>query len=387
MKKTLSTAMLAVTLLLSNPGHPKSAHAAGAYTAKVYASSLNVRSEPAASASVTGTLKSGALVTVTDEQHGWLKVRAGSVSGWVAGYYLKRTGGTAGPASGNAAGAASVKTSSRSSGSAGGTVQVTASSLRIRGGPGTGYKVLGSLKEGDSVTVLLRQGDWARIRTTGGEVGWVAGQYIAGGASSTGNTGNTGSTGSTWNSGSSNRSGSIRGKLIGIDPGHGGSDPGMLGTSYDTMEKDLTLQTAFYVRDYLRAKGARVELTRTRGNQKPSLSRRVQIGQQLRADAFVSIHYNSSPKKVSGTLTFFYSENNDLRLARSIENRLRQGIGLKSNGLSFGDYHILRENSLPATLVELGFLSNRSDESIVRTASYQKKAAKAIADGLADYFD
>ncbi|QQZ61996.1 N-acetylmuramoyl-L-alanine amidase [Paenibacillus sonchi] len=90
---------------------------------------------------------------------------------------------------------------------------------------------------------------------------------------------------------------------------------------------------------------------------------------------------------MSGTLTFFYSENNDLRLARSIENRLRQGIGLKSNGLSFGDYHILRENSLPATLVELGFLSNRSDESIVRTASYQKKAAKAIADGLADYFD
>ncbi|AIQ71122.1 N-acetylmuramoyl-L-alanine amidase [Paenibacillus graminis] len=381
MKKTLSTAMLAVTLLLSPPLQPETAHAAGAYTAKVYASSLNVRSEPAAGASVTGSLKSGALVTVTDEQHGWLKVRSGSVSGWVAGYYLKRTGGTAAAAPRTAAGAASVKTSSQSSGSAGGTAQVTASSLRIRGGPGTGYKVLGSLKEGDSVTVLLRQGDWARIRTASGEVGWIAGQYIARGGSS------TGSTGSTWNSGSSNRSGSIRGKTIVIDPGHGGSDPGMLGTSYDTMEKDLTLQTAFYVRDYLRAKGARVELTRTRGDQKPSLSRRVQIGQQLRADAFVSIHYNSSPKKVSGTLTFFYSENNDLRLARSIENRLRQGIGLKSNGLSFGDYHILRENSLPATLVELGFLSNRTDESIVRTASYQKKAAKAIAEGLADYFD
>ncbi|MEC0168209.1 N-acetylmuramoyl-L-alanine amidase [Paenibacillus graminis] len=378
MKKTLSTAMLAVTLLLSPPWQPETAHAAGAYTAKVYASSLNVRSEPAAGASVTGSLKSGALVTVTDGQHGWLKVRAGSVSGWVAGYYLKRTGGTAAAAPRTAAGAASVKTSSQSSGSAGGTAQVTASSLRIRGGPGTGYKVLGSLKEGDSVTVLLRQGDWARIRTASGEVGWIAGQYIARGGLSTG---------STWNSGSSNRSGSIRGKTIVIDPGHGGSDPGMLGTSYDTMEKDLTLQTAFYVRDYLRAKGARVELTRTRGDQKPSLSRRVQIGQQLRADAFVSIHYNSSPKKVSGTLTFFYSENNDLRLARSIENRLRQGIGLKSNGLSFGDYHILRENSLPATLVELGFLSNRTDESIVRTASYQKKAAKAIAEGLADYFD
>jgi len=54
--------------------------------------------------------------------------------------------------------------------------------------------------------------------------------------------------------------------------------------------------------------------------------------------------------------------------------------------LSFGDYHILRENSTPAALVELGFLSNSHDEAIVRNSSYQRKAAKAIAAGLADYF-
>lgn len=112
----------------------------------------------------------------------------------------------------------------------------------------------------------------------------------------------------------------------------------------------------------------------------------MQIGQSVGADAFVSIHYNSSPKNVSGTLTFYYSESDDLRLARSIENRLGQGIGLKSNGVSFGNYHILRENNLPAALVELGFLSNRNDEAVVRTSAYQKKAAKAIAEGLADYF-
>lgn len=182
------------------------------------------------------------------------------------------------------------------------------------------------------------------------------------------------------------KSGSIRGKLIVVDPGHGGSDPGMLGTTYDTMEKDLTLQTSLYLRDYLTAKGARVELTRTRGDQKPTLSRRVQLGQQLGADAFVSIHYNSSPKNVSGTLTFFYSEQNDLRLARAIETRLGAGIGLRSNGLSFGNYHILRENPLPAALIELGFLSNPYDESIVRKAAYQRKAAQAIAEGLADYY-
>lgn len=377
MNRILHTAVLTACLLTCSVMPSPAAYAADTYTAKVYASSLNVRTEPAANAAIAGSLKSGAVVTVTDEQHGWLKVRAGSLTGWVAGYYLKRISGAV--SSGSAASAAAVKATAASASS--GTAVVTASSLRIRGGPGTSYEVIGSLKAGNPVTVLLRQGEWARIRTAGGVTGWVAGEYLAGGGLKT-----TSSTIASPSSGSTQKSGSIRGKLIVVDPGHGGLDPGMLGTTYGTMEKDLTLQTSLYLRDYLAAKGARVELTRTRGDQKPALSRRVQIGRQLGADAFVSIHYNSSPKNVSGTLTFFYSEQNDLRLARAIENRLGAGIGLKSNGLSFGNYHILRENPLPAALIELGFLSNPYDESIVRKAAYQRKAAQAIAEGVADYF-
>lgn len=379
MKRILHTAVLAASLLTSYALPSSAAHAAGTYTAKVYANSLNVRSEPAANAAITGSLANGAVVTVTEEQHGWLKVRAGSVSGWVAGYYLKRTSGAASAGTSSASSAnTSVKTSSASSG----TAVVTASSLRIRGGPGTSYEVVGSLQSGNTVTILLRQGAWSRIRTAGGTTGWVSTQYLAGGSVPNLSTASS----NAQKTSVIRKSGSIRGKLIVVDPGHGGSDPGMLGTTYDTMEKDLTLQTSLYLRDYLTAKGARVELTRTRGDQKPALSRRVQIGTQLGADAFVSIHYNSSPKNVSGTLTFFYSEQNDLRLARAIETRLGAGIGLRSNGLSFGDYHILRENPLPAALIELGFLSNPYDESIVRKAAYQRKAAQAIAEGLADYY-
>jgi N-acetylmuramoyl-L-alanine amidase len=380
MNRILHTAVLTACLLASYALPSSAAHAAdAAYTAKVYANSLNVRSEPAANAAITGSLANGAVVTVTDEQHGWLKVRAGSVSGWVAGYYLKRTSGAS---SAGVPSASTTNTSVKTAVLSGGTAVVTASSLRIRGGPGTGYEVTGSLQSGNAVTVLLRQDGWSRIRTAGGTVGWVSTQYLAGG-----NTANISTASSNTQSGSVIRkSGSIRSKLIVVDPGHGGSDPGMLGTTYDTMEKDLTLQTSLYLRDYLIAKGARVELTRTRGDQKPTLSRRVQLGQQLGADAFVSIHYNSSPKNVSGTLTFFYSEQDDLRLARAIETRLGAGIGLRSNGLSFGNYHILRENPLPAALIELGFLSNPSDESIVRKAAYQRKAAQSIAEGLADYF-
>lgn len=376
MNKIIHIAVLAASILTSGVVLAADrVDAAAAYSAKVYASSLNIRSEPANSATIVGSLKNGAVVTVTDEQHGWMKIKTGSVSGWVAGYYLKKVSGTSSSAGSNSGAGKVVTASARVTSSSSGTATVTADSLRIRGGPGTGYQVIGSLKAQDSVTVLSRQGEWVRIRTSGGETGWVSGQYITAGSS-------RGSTRTV----SAKPSGSIRGKLIVVDPGHGGSDPGMVGTTYTTMEKDLTLQTSLYLRDYLTAKGARVEMTRTRGNQKPTLARRVQMGHSLAADAFVSVHYNSSPKKVSGTLTFYYSESDDLRLARSIETRLGQGIGLRSNGLSYGNYHILRENRLPAVLVELGFLSNPADESVVRTSSYQKKAAKAIADGLADYF-
>uniref|UniRef100_UPI00046EAD91 SH3 domain-containing protein n=1 Tax=Paenibacillus zanthoxyli TaxID=369399 RepID=UPI00046EAD91 len=112
---------------------------ADSYTAKVYATSLNVRSEPAGGAAVTGAVKGGALVTVTDEQHGWLKIRTRNTTGWVAGYYLKKASGTA-ASSQSAVTAVKKIAAPRSS-----TAIVTAGSLRIRSGPGTGYDVIGSL--------------------------------------------------------------------------------------------------------------------------------------------------------------------------------------------------------------------------------------------------
>ncbi|AIQ26113.1 N-acetylmuramoyl-L-alanine amidase [Paenibacillus sp. FSL H7-0737] len=381
MKKMIGVTLLAASLMGITASQPAEAKkAAVSYTAQVYANSLNVRNEPAKNATVVGSIKNGAKVTVTDEQHGWLKVKTGNTSGWVAGYYLKKVNNSSkqSGASGSSVASKPSTTSSTSTSALSSTtkVTVTADSLRVRSGPGTQYKVLGSLKAKDTAILLLRQNDWARIRTASGDIGWVAAQYIRSGTTPR----------STSTTSSISHTGNLRGKLIVVDPGHGGSDPGMLGTTYNTMEKDLNLQTALYLRDALLAKGARVEMTRTREDQKPTLARRVQMSEDLRANAFVSIHYNSSPKKVSGTLTFFYSESDDLKLARAIETRLGQGIGLKSNGLSFGDYHILRENRIPATLVELGFLTNPTDESIVRKSSYQKKAAKAIAEGLADYF-
>lgn len=355
---------------------------ASEYSAKVYATSLNVRSEPAADAQIVGSVKEGAVVTVQDAQYGWLKIQSEGLTGWVAGHYLKKVSEST-----------STDVSSSDKGTAVNakdpkaplTGTVTADSLRIRSGPGTNYDMIGSLTEGNTVTILSSSSGWLKIKMTDAAAGWVSGEYVTHEGSSTVTEGNTGNANDSVKKPVNASWETLKGKSIIVDAGHGGDDPGTIGTTYGTLEKDLNLQTAQYLKDYLNSAGAHVTMTRAK-DEKPSLSSRAQLAQSISADAFISIHYNSSPKKVSGTLTFYYSETSDLKLAHAIEKQLGTGVDLKSNGVSYGNFHVLRENSVPSSLVELGFLTHPTDESIVRGPAYQKQAAKAIAQGLADYF-
>jgi N-acetylmuramoyl-L-alanine amidase len=369
MKKAVYIIILICGLIGTIGYIPSQAEASGSYLAKVYTDSLNVRSEPSNEASIVGVLNNKDTVTVSNEKYGWLYIKTGKVSGWVAGQYLKKATGGVVMASTTTQASSSVQKSSTTT-----RATVTADSLRIRSGAGLTYKVVGGLSKGDVVTVLGSQGEWAKIQTLAKQTGWVSDQYISKSSVQTA-------------SGSSGQSrGGLKGKVIVIDPGHGGDDPGAIGTKYKTMEKELNLSTSFYLEDELRSRGARVIMTRTKDSQKPALADRVKTSTSAGADAFVSVHYNFSEKQTSGILTFYYSETKDRPLARAIESRLADGIGLKSNGISFGNLHVLRENTTVSTLVELGFLSNSKDESIVRGSDYQKKAAKAIARGLEDYF-
>ncbi|MBW7476957.1 N-acetylmuramoyl-L-alanine amidase [Paenibacillus oenotherae] len=370
MKKVVQAVLLFCLLASISGYHPDKAAASGEYTAKVFGSSINVRSEPSIEASVVGSLQNGDLVTVSSEEHGWLKVTKGKVSGWAAGYYLKKINGS-GAVTASATDTVAQTPNKKKAQSD--QAAVLADALRIRSGAGLNYKVLGGLSKGELVTVLAREDGWAQIRTEGGQIGWVSAQYIGAGAAGKTASGKA-------------PSGVLAGKVIVIDPGHGGSDPGKIGTRHNTLEKELNLSTSFYLAEELRGRGAHVVMTRTKDEQKPALSDRVKTSRSAGADAFVSIHYNSSEKNTSGILTFYYSETKDESLARAVEGRLAQGIGLRSNGISYGDLHVLRENETPSTLVELGFLSNAKDEAIVRESGYQKKAAAAIANGLADYF-
>ncbi|NGZ77289.1 N-acetylmuramoyl-L-alanine amidase [Saccharibacillus alkalitolerans] len=383
---------------------PGEAHADNSYTAKVYTDSLKVRSQAGPDTPVVGSLRSGDVVTVTDELLGWLKVENASASGWVAGYYLKRQDGSAASAvvttSSSAPGRSSKTASSAPSGggavSTGGNALVTANSVIIRGGPGRNHELLGSANRNDAVTVLDKQDGWARIQTSYGAYGWISTKYLQGGGQATVKAAvqqqkavhvSTAAAQSPKASTSSIQSGSLQGKLIVLDPGHGGNDPGTIGTTYGLVEQELNLKTALYVRDYLVSRGARVEMTRTDNGQRPSLAARAQLAPSLGADAFVSIHYNSALNgSANGTLVCFYSESKDLGLARAIEAPLKGGTGIRNNGLAFGNFKVIRENSVPAVLLEMGFLSNAADEATISSSDYQRSAAKAIADGLQLYF-
>lgn len=358
--------LLGIWLSLSWSFLAEPTQAANVIQAKVVATSLNVRSEPSLQSAVVATVPYGAVVTITEEAYGWAKITYNRKVGWVAGYYLQK-----GAVTKSGVAPSPYPTAS----GAGKQGKVLADSLRMRKGPSLGNEIIQSLPRGTRVEIIKKQGDWLQAKTPDGKTGWVSAQYIGDAKSK-----------STPTLSKGNLSPGLKGKVIVIDPGHGGSDVGTQGTKWNTLEKTLNYKTSMILAGKLRQRGAQVIMTRTNDSQKPSLSQRVAISEAKAADAFISVHYNSSPKPNSGTLTFFYSPDKDQPLARAIEARLSRGIGLKSNGISYGNYQVLRENDRPSVLLELGFLSNANDEAIVRTTSYQEKAAQAITEALADYF-
>lgn len=358
---------------------PVWAEPSGSYTAKVLNGPLDVRRDADAKSKIVGSVDKGDTVSVLDEAFGWSKINKDKVTGWVAGYYLKKSGSADSSSSSSSAASGTVNTTAAvASGSSG---KVTADSLRIRSGASTKHSVIGGLSKGETVKIISSKDGWLQIEMDGGKKGWVSGEFIAIGGKTVTPTKTAQSGKSTTKSGKG-----LKNRVIVVDPGHGGNDPGVIGTKLGTEEKTLNLSTSQYLAEELKSRGATVVMTRTK-DEKPSLSGRVQTSQSAGADLFISVHYNSSKKKTSGTLTFYYSEHKDLPVARAISKQLNATeTKLKDNGVSFGDLHVLRENSVPAALVEMGFLSNEKDERIVITDAYQRKAAAAVARGIENYF-
>ncbi|WP_350019470.1 SH3 domain-containing protein [Priestia flexa] len=394
--------------------------------ATVNASSLNVRSAASTSASIVTNLPRNAKVTVIKENGEWAQIKTSDgKTGWVAKQYLQM-----GATSSSESGGTSVSKQAT----------VNASSLNVRSAASTSASIVTNLPRNAKVTVIKENGEWAQIKTSDGKTGWVAKQYLQVGsdqpesnnptekititkaanlrtqpslsasiirvaqagesfnkvAESNGwvqiqysssqtawvSKGLTSTEASSTPGEVTNSTSGLEKKLIVIDPGHGGHDPGAVGQ--DELEKNLALRTAKLVAAQVESAGGTVLFTRS-DDTFISLDGRTQISNASEADAFVSIHYNAGSSSATGIETYYYSAR-DQELAKYIQESMVQHTNMRDRGAHQADFYVLKHNNKRSVLVELGFVSNPTEEDRIATEQYQQQVSRGIAEGIARYF-
>ncbi|MBL4954610.1 N-acetylmuramoyl-L-alanine amidase CwlD [Neobacillus sp. OS1-32] len=192
----------------------------------------------------------------------------------------------------------------------------------------------------------------------------------------------------------------LSGKIILLDPGHGGPDGGA--GSGDTLEKDIALAITLKVRDYLQQQGALVIMTREtdkdladpgiRGYSRrkvEDLKKRLEMINDSDNDFFASIHLNAIPSsRWSGAQTFYAPHHKEnARAAKFIQEELRKNLeNTTRKAKPISQVYILKYAERPGVLVEVGFLSNPVERENLKQESYQEKVADSIYRGILRYF-
>jgi N-acetylmuramoyl-L-alanine amidase len=192
----------------------------------------------------------------------------------------------------------------------------------------------------------------------------------------------------------------LSGKIIYLDPGHGGPDGGA--GDEEVVEKDIALSVALKLRDYLQEQGALVLLTRetdtdladeeTRGYSRrkvEDLQKRLQLINESDASLYLSIHLNAIPSsRWSGAQTFYYPRyKENRRIATFIQEELRVSPE-NTDRLAkvINNVYLIKNAKKPGALVEIGFLSNPEEKRNLMNDRYQDKVAEAIYRGVLRYF-
>ncbi|TFD95765.1 SH3 domain-containing protein [Jeotgalibacillus sp. R-1-5s-1] len=181
----------------------------------------------------------------------------------------------------------------------------------------------------------------------------------------------------------------LSGKRIIIDAGHGGADSGAIGAT-GLYEKTVVLDTAKRLQTLLQNEGATVLMTRST-DVFLELSERTAISNNSDYDVFVSIHADSFSSTSRGSTTFYNASVNfngprSLSLARSVHKHMVYNIGTYDRGVREEVFYVNRMNQLPSVLLELAFLSNPTEEALLRDPAFRQKAAVGIKNGLSEYF-
>ena len=196
----------------------------------------------------------------------------------------------------------------------------------------------------------------------------------------------------------------VTNKVIILDAGHGGIDSGTLNDDKTILEKDINLAITHKIRELLESSGAHVILTREddsslyvedgkktiRQKYNENLKNRKKIIQESSADMFISIHLNKfQESKYYGAQTFYPAgKEDDKQLATYIQGELKRVVDKTNNRKikSTNDIYLIKDNEIPSTLIECGFLSNDKEAKLLNDEEYQDQIAWAIYVGIQKYF-
>lgn len=188
----------------------------------------------------------------------------------------------------------------------------------------------------------------------------------------------------------------LLGRVIFVDPGHGGRDPG---TTYGKiMEKDIVLEISQVLREELMKKGAIVYMTRETDEDLSSqwdvrkkrgdLYRRILMYKKYQAELYLSIHINYySNSSESGAEVLYNPINSENKIFGEIlMNNFKTSLGSKRK-LKRTDLYMYQNTTVPGVLIECGFLSNPNERYLMQKKDYQQKLSKIITDSVITYFN
>lgn len=307
---------------------------------------LNVRTLPSVNGTIIGTFKNGETIEVYGQKNGWLLTLINGLPGYVNAHYTEDVNESTPSSPDKLLG------------------KVTVASLNMRSGPGNQYPIVGALKRNQKVEVTSLDGYWATINYNG-KTTYVHKSYLK----------------------LLNQSASpVKDRIIVLDAGHGGSDPGASGNGI--IEKNLTLDISKRVEAKLKSAGAKVLMTRS-GDTFPSLRARTEFAKANYAETFVSIHGNSFTPSANGAEVFYDTSGNpngneSRELARYIQNNLVKMANMTDRGIKDTGFYVIKNNNVASVLVELGFMTNASDaEKLKKNPDI---FAEAVYRGILEYY-
>ncbi len=195
---------------------------------------------------------------------------------------------------------------------------------------------------------------------------------------------------------SANNNFPLLGKIIYLDPGHGGLDPGAI--YVDTKEKEINLEISKKVETKLLKLGAIIYMTRygdydlsvnnTINRKRSDLSRRSNIINKSDCDLFLSIHLNAEETNTYSGAQVFYSDKNkkNIEIARIFQEEFKKNLKSTRNYKKDNSLYLLKRLKVPGILLEVGFLSNQNERYLLKQETYQNKIAETIISAVLTYF-